>query len=107
MCIDFGARVPMVSIMRFIVNPDSTMSSTMITVRPERSSLMPITSLIVPVEVVPWYEASLTNDISQGMVSMRMRSAANMNDPFSTANSMGFLSAMSLFILSATALTRS
>ena len=53
MCIDSGLRVPRLSIIRFIVKPDSTMSSTMMTVRPEISSFMPITSLTVPVEVVP------------------------------------------------------
>lgn len=45
-CTDSGLRVPSESIMRFIVSPLSTISSRIITVLPEMSSLMPITSLI-------------------------------------------------------------
>ena len=48
-----GLRVPSDSIMRFIVRPVSTMSSTMMMWRPVRSSLMPSTSVTFPVDVVP------------------------------------------------------
>ena len=65
-----------------------------------------MTSVIFPVEVVPSYDASFTNEISLGIVISRIRSAAKINEPFSTARNSGFLSAISRLIRSATAFTR-
>ena len=48
-----GLRVPSDSIMRFIVVPVSTISSTMMTCLPDKSSLMPSTSFTLPVDIVP------------------------------------------------------
>ena len=58
-----------------------------------------------PVDAVPSYDDILTNEISHGTLIIRMRSAANTNDPLSMASSNGFLSAMSLLIRSATTFT--
>ena len=47
----------------------------------------------------------MTNDISQGMVMRCIRSAVNMNEPFSTLRKSGFLPARSRLISLATRLT--
>jgi hypothetical protein len=101
-----GLRVPSDSTICFIVRPVSTMSSTITTSRPDRFSLIPNTSCTLPVEVMPWYEASFTNEISQGIVISRIRSAAKMNDPFSTPSNRGFLPSKSLLIRAANSFTR-
>lgn len=59
MWISFGLRVPSVSNRRCIVRPVSTISSTITTVRSVRSSVIPITSLITPVEDTPLIRSQL------------------------------------------------
>ena len=105
MCTDSGSFSLSCSRRVCMVSPDSMMSSTMITVLPFISSLKPMSCFTLPVDAVPSYDDILTNEISHGTLIIRMRSAANTNDPLSMASSNGFLPAMSLLIRSATTFT--
>ena len=62
--------------------------------------------LTAPVDDVPSYDAMRTNEISQGVVMPRMRSAAKTNEPLSTARNSGCWSFKSSLICAATCATR-
>lgn len=76
-------------IMCSMLSPVSTMSSTMITWRPSMLLFSPIRFFTHPVEQVPSYEASFTNDSSLLNSIFLIRSLMNMNEPFSTPTNNG------------------
>ena len=65
------------------------MSSTMMMWRPSSEPLRPMRFFTAPVDSVPSYEASLTNEISFVKSIFLIRSLRNMNEPFNTARKIG------------------
>ena len=94
-----------ISVTYFIVSPESTISSTTTTSRPEISTFSPIISQTEPVEDVPTYEANLTNEICAESSISLIKSAAKIKDPFNMAKKTGSEPAKSRLISPATRFT--